>query len=81
MKEKNINIRCSAEQSMKIKQLAKEAGLSQSDFILSKTLNLIPTETQEIKDYPHRVKGHTYSLKRLVTKTILKSPEEVTVNC
>lgn len=76
-KIKNINIRIDEERLEELKKRAKDAGLSQSDYIIMKTLDLVPVKINEIKEYTHTVKGRKYPLNRIVTKTILKPAPEI----
>jgi len=74
-KNKSLTINCTKEHYDKIKSLSKKSGLSQSDYIVSKVLGLTPVIVEEIREYPNVVRGKKYTQKRVLTKTILTTPE------
>jgi len=78
-KIKNINIRVDEERLEEIKKRAKASGLTQTDYIIMKTLDLVPVKVDEIKEYFHIVKGKKYPLRRITTKTVFKPASEVAI--
>ena len=81
-KNRNLNIRCTEEQANKIKELAKNEGLTVSDYILSKLLNLKLVREDIIKECPLTIKDkkgkvRTYNRKYVSSKRVLKPISEV----
>lgn len=74
IKKKNLNIRINEEHYEKIKELADEESLSQSDFIIMKCLGLKPIIKEEIKEYPLKVGSYNY-----IQKKVAKTKEYVPV--
>lgn len=71
----NFALKMPEEYKSKIKALAKKAGLTQTDFVIYKCLNLLPAEIKEERTYPHQVKkpdGKVYNYKRKKLVTVKK---------
>jgi hypothetical protein len=81
-KDKKFWVRCSEDYYKEIKTRAKQEKLSMGDYILCKTLNLLPVRIDEVREYSNKVKGkdnkvREYKKRMLSTKTILKPASEV----
>lgn len=81
MKTKAITIKVTEEQREALRKGAEKAGLTLTDFILSKSLDLKPVEVTEVKEYPLNIKGKNgkvrkYTREVLSRKTVLKPIKE-----
>lgn len=82
MKNKSVTIKVTEEQREALKKGAENAGLTLTDFILSKTLDLKPVEITETKEYPLNIKGKNgkvreYTREVITKKTVLKPLSEL----
>jgi len=77
LKNSNLNIRIQEQFHKKIKDLAEDMGLNQSDFVILKCLGLKPVEKRIEKTYPLRRKLKDGTVKDYTQTKVIRVTEYV----